>query len=96
MYEYLVIMLIFTLPSIAYGWYKGLWKEMLYTVLYVSILGIIWDIISVTVFRLWYWNPDTIIGIWLFGLPLEEYLFIILVPMAIIGLVLDKLKKLGK
>jgi len=36
-------------------------------------------------FQTWYWNKSTPIGIMIGPLPLEEYSFMILVPMMVIG-----------
>ena len=43
-----------------------------------------WDTISVCYFHKWWWNEEALLGIWI-DLPLEECLFMVLVPMMLIG-----------
>ena len=46
------------------------------------IIGVIWDQISVRL-GIWSFSKDKIIGN-LFGIPIEEYIFVIFVPLLVI------------
>jgi len=85
MFEYLIIMLIFTLPFISFAAYKRRFKALILAGIMGLVIGVPWDMISVHCFQTWSWRKDTLIGVWIGGLPLEEYLFIVLVPMMLIG-----------
>ena len=61
------------------GWRRQIWPQRttLAWVLLGSLLGgWAWDALAVR-FALWYYDPDRIIGVWFWGLPLEEWLWII-------------------
>lgn len=49
------------------------------------VIGVPWDTISAGLLRTWFWNEEQLIGVWIGYLPLEEYLFVVLVPMMLIG-----------
>jgi len=85
MFEYLIIMLIFTLPFISFAVYKRRFRALILAGIMGLVIGVPWDIISACYFNTWYWNEDTLMGIWIGCLPLEEYLFMILIPMMLIG-----------
>jgi len=85
MLEYLVIMLIFTLPFISYALYKKRFKTLGLAAVMGLAIGVPWDMISAGYFHTWFWNRNTLIGIMIGPLPLEEYLFMVLVPMMFIG-----------
>lgn len=57
------------------------WKNSLLAALIISIPFIIWDIIF-TENGFWGFNPDFILGIYIFHLPIEEILFFIIIPFA--------------
>ncbi len=64
------------------GFYKK-WKYILPGLLITSVLYLAWD--SVFTFKnVWSFNDDYILGVKLFGLPLEEMLFFVTVPFACI------------
>jgi hypothetical protein len=42
-------------------------------------------LISAGYFHTWFWNEGTLLGAMIGPLPLEEYLFMVLVPMMLIG-----------
>ena len=48
----------------------------------IGCLGISvpWDIMSVND-RIWYFSEPHIVGVWLMGLPIEEYLYILLLAL---------------
>ena len=58
------------------------WKRALKSILPVSALFIAWDAYAIAQGH-WFFDRDQILGIFgPFGIPLEEYLFFIVVPMA--------------
>lgn len=57
------------------------WKNSLLSALIISIPFIVWDIIF-TENGFWGFNPDFILGIYIFHLPIEEVLFFIIIPFA--------------
>jgi lycopene cyclase domain-containing protein len=48
-------------------------------------LGVTWDLVSAGFFHTWFWNENTLMGVMIGPLPLEEYLFMMLVPMMLVG-----------
>jgi lycopene cyclase domain-containing protein len=46
------------------------------------LFGIPWDYWAIST-RIWEFPPENILGIWIIGIPLEEYLFLIFVTMLI-------------
>lgn len=56
-----------------------LWKELFISIIIVAIFFIIWDVLF-TQNAVWSFNPKFILGIYFWGLPLEEILFFICVP----------------
>lgn len=57
------------------------WKALFFSTSIVGAFFIIWDIYFVSE-EVWRFNPDYVLGIYLFGLPLEEWLFFVVVPYA--------------
>ena len=57
-------------------------KKLGISLFILFILGVIWDQLSVG-FGIWSFADDKIIGN-LFGIPIEEYLFMIFVPLLVI------------
>lgn len=57
-------------------------KNLAISLFILFVLGVIWDQISVRL-GLWSFSDDKIIGN-LFGIPIEEYIFIIFVPLLVI------------
>jgi len=82
-FTYIGLMLVFAvIPSIILLYYlrdKIKFKNLLLTLFILFILGVIWDQISVKL-GIWNFSQDKIIGN-LFGIPIEEYIFIIFVPL---------------
>ena len=64
---------------------------LLYCVLLALIFSIPWDIWAVET-QIWLFPADTNIGVWIAGLPLEQYLFMVLVTLLLstITLILKK------
>jgi lycopene cyclase domain-containing protein len=60
------------------------WKRVLVSVLPVALIFVIWDAYAIAQGH-WFFNPERTLGIYgPFNIPLEEYLFFIIVPMAAI------------
>ena len=85
MLEYLLVMLVFTFPFILFAVYKRRFAALGLAAAMGIVIGVPWDLISAGYFHTWFWNEDTLIGIMIGPLPLEEYLFMVLVPMMFIG-----------
>lgn len=87
-FEYLIVMLFTVLvpfiksfsPEI--NFYKPL-KRFVLAILIPFVLFVAIDIIAV-IRELWTFNPDYVVGIYFFSLPLEEVSFFIIVPFACI------------
>jgi lycopene cyclase domain-containing protein len=62
------------------AFYKN-WKPFASAMLATSTLYIVWDI-WFTKINVWLFNPQFLYGKWLAGLPLEEYIFFIIIPYA--------------
>lgn len=60
------------------AFYKN-WPALFKAIAIVAPLFLIWDIIF-TKLGFWGFNPDYTSGVYLFGLPLGEYLFFIVIP----------------
>jgi lycopene cyclase domain-containing protein len=58
-------------------------KEVSISILSVLVLFIIWDIWFTSI-GVWSFNPDYITGVYLLGLPLEEWLFFIAIPYSLL------------
>src|SRR5215510_12410235 len=86
MYSYPVWLLLFlTLPLAFIGIFKfqTLMKYkwvLILTTLGCLIVSVPWDILSVND-HIWYFSKPHIFGIWLWGLPIEEYLYILFVGL---------------
>jgi len=57
-------------------------KNLMVSIIVLFIIGVIWDQISVRM-SIWSFSQNKIIGN-LFGLPIEEYLFMIFIPLLVI------------
>lgn len=82
-YTYIGLMLLFAIiPSIILVYLlrdKIKFKNLIITLLILFIIGVIWDQISVRI-GIWSFSQDKILGN-LFGIPIEEYIFVIFVPL---------------
>jgi len=85
-YSYIGLMLIFAIiPSLILLYLlrdRINFKNLGLSLFILFVIGVIWDQISVRL-GIWSFSQDKIIGN-LFGIPLEEYLFIIFVPLLVI------------
>jgi lycopene cyclase domain-containing protein len=60
------------------------WKRALISILPISFFFLVWDAYAIAQGH-WFFNRDRMLGIYgPFGIPLEEFLFFIIVPMAAI------------
>jgi lycopene cyclase domain-containing protein len=60
------------------------WKRALISILPVSAVFLVWDAYAISQGH-WFFNRDRMLGIYgPYGIPLEEFLFFIIVPMAAI------------
>ncbi|MBI4170725.1 MAG: lycopene cyclase domain-containing protein [Candidatus Aenigmarchaeota archaeon] len=88
---YMILLLVFTGLPILYFWlrqYKFLIKFkkiFLYTLIGTSVISFFWDYIAV---KDNVWIFHNILGIWILGLPLEEWLFFWFVSFAIVSVIL--------
>ena len=85
-YSYIGLMLIFTIiPSVILLYLlrdRINFKNLVTSLFILFIIGVIWDQISVRL-GIWSFSKNKIIGN-LFGIPIEEYIFIIFVPLLVI------------
>lgn len=88
MYMYLILLLAFVLIPNGILLYlnraKLNWKYLLLSLVILFLIGLLWDQLSVWM-GIWTFSSTEIIGT-LFGLPIEEYLFFILVPLLSINI----------
>ena len=84
MFVYLILLVVFTVPfsAVAFKYYG---KKLFMVTLYTFPLGVFWDWLAASYLHIWTWNPQYIVGIRFIGLPLEEYLFILLLPWSLLG-----------
>lgn len=85
MFEYLLVDLVMLAPLVLIGvfkpeWFKGGLKPALSATVVASIPFVVWD--SLVVGRHWWFNEAHVMPVRFFGLPIEEYLFFLVVPMA--------------
>ena len=88
MYLYIQLMLVFAVaPSVILLYLnrdKINFKCLFISLLILFIIGVIWDQISVRT-GIWHFSQNEIIGNFL-GMPIEEYLFIIFIPLLAINI----------
>jgi len=87
MYIYIALMLIFAvIPSIILLYIlrdRIILKNLVIALVILFFIGVVWDQISVRL-GIWNFSNDKIVGN-LFGIPIEEYLFFIFVPLLVIA-----------
>lgn len=85
-YSYLLWLLFFGVVPLAVLWFlhAGELKRHIRIIFLAPIGSLIfsfpWDYISIHE-RIWYFQTPYIAGLWIFGLPIEEYLFIVLITL---------------
>ena len=83
MYHYILLMLVFAvIPSLILLYLlrdRINFRNLTITLFILFVIGVIWDQLSVRL-GIWSFSQEKIIGN-LFGIPLEEYIFIIFVPL---------------
>ncbi|MCS6819450.1 MAG: lycopene cyclase domain-containing protein [Chitinophagales bacterium] len=57
------------------------WKYYLPSLCFTAAFFLIWDYFK-TKYGVWSFNPKYVVGIYLWGMPLEEYLFFLTIPYA--------------
>lgn len=86
MYLYIVLLLIFAIiPSLILLYIlrdRIIFRNLVISLFILFVIGVTWDQISVRA-GIWHFAQDKIIGN-LFRIPIEEYLFIIFVPLLVI------------
>ncbi|MBX3016033.1 MAG: lycopene cyclase domain-containing protein [Caldilineaceae bacterium] len=78
------------------GW-PLLWRQrraLAWTLLGSLVGGWAWDALAVRV-GLWHYDPERITGIWFWGLPLEEWLWIMGITLLFGGLTVLLAERLG-
>ena len=91
-HPYLLWHLIFVFGVSLVVWSSS-WRYLLQykkTILYIAVLSFLWglifNLVASAVLKLWFYNNT--LGIFFFGLPLEEYLFLLLVPQELVCILL--------
>ncbi len=85
-YTYLVINFFSILIPILFSFGKRLsfykeWKALFPALILTGIFFIVWDH-YLTLWNVWHFNPEYITGIYIFDLPVEEWLFFFTIPYA--------------
>ena len=87
MYLYILLMIVFAVvPSLVLLYIlrdRINFKNLGISLLILFIIGVIWDQISIRM-GIWSFSQDKIVGN-LFGMPIEEYLFMVFVPLLVIA-----------
>ena len=85
-YQYLFWLLLFVaLPMVVVfgAWGSYLWqyrKVFAYCLGFSLLFGYPWDVWAVHS-NMWHYYPNHLVGWWWLGLPLEEYLYLLTVPL---------------
>ena len=81
----LVACLVGTLPLevfFAAGVYRR-WRRAALAILPVAVAFVVWDVLA-TAAGWWWFNPSYVIGVRLGGLPVEELMFFLIIPLCAI------------
>jgi hypothetical protein len=68
---------------ILFALYKGRFSVLALATVISLVEGAPWNVISAGFFHTWLWNENALIGVRIGPLPLEEYLFMMLVGAAL-------------
>ena len=81
MYEYLITLLVFAIIPGIYFFikFKEKRKVMIFSIGILAAVFIIWEYTALY-YDLWSWNDDKLLGR-IFGLPIDEFLYIVFVPL---------------
>jgi lycopene cyclase domain-containing protein len=86
MYSYPLWLLLFLVLPLALLWILNFRTLIKHKVVLVAVLvgclavSVPWDILSVED-HIWYFSEPHIVGVWLWGLPVEEYVYISFVAL---------------
>jgi len=83
--EYLVVMLVFALPFVLFALYKRRFSALGLVAVMGLTINVPWDLISAGFFHTRFWNADILLCVMKGRCRLEEYLFMVLVPMMLVG-----------
>jgi lycopene cyclase domain-containing protein len=81
-WTYLIWLALFIGLPVAFLWWRwpqAIWRQrraLGWTVLGSLVGGWLWDFAAIEV-GVWYYDPAYIAGVWLLGMPLEEWLWIV-------------------
>jgi 1,4-dihydroxy-2-naphthoate octaprenyltransferase len=81
--DFLIIFLPLIVSFLPYLSYYKKWPSVLFSIIAGGLFYVSWDIIA-TMRGDWSFNPAHVLGIYLFGLPLEEVLFFVFVPYSLL------------
>jgi 1,4-dihydroxy-2-naphthoate octaprenyltransferase len=81
--DFLIIILPLLVSFLPYLSYYKKWPSVLFSIITGGLFYVSWDIIA-TMRVDWSFNPQHVLGIYLFGLPLEEILFFVFVPYSLL------------
>ena len=88
--EYISILTIFAIvPSLFFLFFVHNvidWKAFIVSALLVAALGIVADYIGLNR-GLWFFNHEEgrLLGVWFWGVPIEDFIFVITVPVLVIS-----------
>lgn len=63
--------------------FRSRWPALFAGIFVMMVVFIPWDIIF-TARNVWWFNHDYVIGLYIFGLPIEEWLFFVVIPYCIV------------
>jgi len=95
-YTYFVIMLIFAGIPLFFMWLTSFnlllkYKRIfLYVLIGCLIFGGAWDYVAI---KEGVWSFTNILGVWILGLPVEEWVFIMIIGLSVSSLTLITIKK---
>lgn len=84
MFEYVLELIPFALlPIITLLKRPRYWKIVLMSSAVSLVFGMIWDYSILALWNIWSFNPDKTLPFWIYGLPVEEWLFCVVVGSTI-------------